>query len=87
MRTVIDIADSNMPKSANYWVLGAKRRASSREYYWIQTGAAVSFGDWTSGEPDGDPNTYVYMSRRSNRKWAAWTGYEYNIICEASLGV
>ena len=88
IKEVVDVSDRDMPNSQDYWVLGAKKRASKREYFWVQTGNPIGFGDWSSAEPDYGQNTYIYMDpRNSNRKWKAWGGYEHNIICETSTGV
>ena len=87
IKNVIDVSDRNMPNAASYWVLGAKRRGSAREFFWVQTGSAVVFADWALGKPSYHSNGYIYMQGTlGRRKWGDHTCCVRSIICEASLG-
>ena len=84
IKRVVDVEESDMPNSNDYWVLGGKRDGVGQPYQWVQTGNSVGFTDWASGRPPHPttPKLYIYMTRRGDRRWGAYTGTEQNIICE-----
>ena len=75
-----------MSNSGGFWILGARRRDPTMEFFWEQTGAPLSFTDWASGAPRNTAYTYLYMNARADRKWADYPGTSNNIICEVSKG-
>jgi hypothetical protein len=80
IRKTIDVTDTNMPNSQDYWILGAKTRANN-EYYWVQTGNPITFADWNNKTNDGALVVYM-MTRSQSRKWNKYSGTVHNIICE-----
>jgi len=92
IKRVVDVEESDMPNSADFWVLGAKRTGVGNPFHWMRTGSTIGagFSDWG---PDvgykGASNVFVYMRPRGGwsgndkRKWSAFSCCEYNIICEA----
>ena len=89
IKRVVDVEYKNRPNGADFWVLGGRRDGVGKPFKWFQTGKTVTYQNWASSFPGVHARlrkVYIYMHKRSmGRRWGAYTGTEYNIICETSF--